>query len=183
MIKNENSYDIVILGAGFGGLGMAAQLKREGIENFVVLERADRVGGVWRDNSYPGAACDTESHLYCYSFYPHLGVSKMYAYRDELLGYLESMVDHFNLKSHIQLNSEVSLAKWNDKDGFWQFEIADGRRVSGRFFVPAWGQLNKPSIPFFKGLSTFTGDYFHSAQWNHEIDLSLIHISEPTRPY
>ena len=171
MNNNASSYDIVILGAGFGGLGMAAQLKREGVENFVILERADRVGGVWRDNSYPGAACDTESHLYCYSFYPHLGVSKMYADRDELLGYLESMVEHFELDSHILLNSEVSLAQWDDKDGLWNFEISDGSQVSGRFFVPAWGQLNKPSIPFFKGLNEFSGDYFHSAQWNHEINL------------
>ncbi|MGC0237730.1 NAD(P)-binding protein [Arthrobacter sp. SD76] len=84
----RTDHDVVVLGAGFGGLGMGAQLKRAGIENFAIFDKGPGLGGVWRDNSYPGAACDTEAHLYCYSFFPHRRVSRMYADRDELMGYI-----------------------------------------------------------------------------------------------
>lgn len=161
----QSTYDIVILGAGFGGLGMAAQLKMQGIDNFIVLERGSRIGGVWRDNAYPGAACDTESHLYCYSFFPHLRVSKMYADRQELLAYMDAMAQHYDVLQHVQLDSELSAARWDESAQRWAFELADGSLLQGRFFVPAWGQLNKPAIPAFKGLEAFAGEYFHSAQW------------------
>jgi cation diffusion facilitator CzcD-associated flavoprotein CzcO len=172
MSTAQKTYDIVILGAGFGGLGMGAQLKRQGIENFIIIERGSRIGGVWRDNAYPGAACDTESHLYCYSFHPHLRVSKMYADRDELLRYMDSMAERYELLQHIQLNSQLSQARWDEQANIWSFELADGRRLAGRFFVPAWGQLNKPAIPTFKGLENFAGQTFHSAQWPANADLS-----------
>ncbi|WP_433861507.1 flavin-containing monooxygenase [Pseudomonas thivervalensis] len=165
------SYEIVILGAGFGGLGMGAQLKMRGIENFIILERGDRIGGVWRENNYPGAACDTESHLYCYSFYPHLRVSKMYADRDELLRYLDAMASRYELMDHISLDTELVRAQWNEEANEWDFELGDGRSLKGRFFVPAWGQLNRPVVPGFKGLDSFAGQYFHSAQWPADIDL------------
>ncbi|AVD89964.1 NAD(P)/FAD-dependent oxidoreductase [Pseudomonas sp. SWI44] len=168
----QKPYDIVILGAGFGGLGMGAQLKMQGIDNFIILERGARIGGVWRDNAYPGAACDTESHLYCYSFHPHLRVSKMYADRDELLNYMDSLANRYALMQHVKLNSELSQANWDEQTNTWAFELADGTQVQGRFFVPAWGQLNKPAIPAFKGLDSFAGDYFHSAQWPEGLDLT-----------
>ncbi|GLK91131.1 flavin-containing monooxygenase [Pseudomonas turukhanskensis] len=168
----KSSYDIVILGAGFGGLGMAAQLKMQGIDNFIILERGNRIGGVWRDNAYPGAACDTESHLYCYSFYPHLRVSKMYADRDELLRYMDTLAEHYALMPHIKLGSELTQARWDETAQHWAFELADGARLQGRFFVPAWGQLNKPAIPAFKGLDNFAGQYFHSAQWPADAQLA-----------
>lgn len=168
----NSSYDIVILGAGFGGLGMAAQLKRQGIDNFIVLERGSRIGGVWRDNAYPGAACDTESHLYCYSFYPHLRVSKMYADRQELLAYMDALVEHYDLLQHIKLGSDLTQARWDESLQRWAFELADGAQLQGRFFVPAWGQLNKPAIPAFNGLDSFSGQYFHSAQWPDNTQLS-----------
>ncbi|WP_297839922.1 NAD(P)-binding protein, partial [Pseudomonas sp.] len=120
----QNPYDIVILGAGFGGLGMGAQLKMQGIDNFIILERGDRIGGVWRDNAYPGAACDTESHLYCYSFHPHLRVSKMYADRDELLRYMDSLANRYELMKHVKLNSELSHASWDEQANTWAFELA-----------------------------------------------------------
>lgn len=167
----QSSYDIVILGAGFGGLGMAAQLKMQGIDNFIVLERGSRIGGVWRDNAYPGAACDTESHLYCYSFYPHLRVSKMYADRQELLAYMDALAEHYQLLQHVTLGSELTQARWDEAAQRWTFELADGEQLQGRFFVPAWGQLNKPAIPAFKGLDSFAGQYFHSAQWPDDAQL------------
>lgn len=168
----NSSYDIVILGAGFGGLGMAAQLKRQGIDNFIVLERGSRIGGVWRDNAYPGAACDTESHLYCYSFYPHLRVSKMYADRQELLTYMDALAEHYDLLQHIKLGSDLTQARWDAGLQRWAFELADGAQLQGRFFVPAWGQLNKPAIPAFSGLDSFSGQYFHSARWPDDAQLS-----------
>ncbi|MDE1165350.1 MAG: NAD(P)/FAD-dependent oxidoreductase [Pseudomonas sp.] len=168
----QSTYDIVILGAGFGGLGMAAQLKMQGIDNFIVLERGNRIGGVWRDNAYPGAACDTESHLYCYSFFPHLRVSKMYADRQELLRYMDTLAAHYDVLPHVKLDSELSEARWDESAQRWVFLLADGSHLQGRFFVPAWGQLNKPAIPAFKGLGNFAGQYFHSAQWPADAHLA-----------
>jgi len=167
----SEQYDIVILGAGFGGLGMGAQLKMAGIDNFVILERGGSVGGVWRDNAYPGAACDTESHLYCYSFNQHLTVSKMYADRKELLSYMVNMVDKYDLASHIRLGTDVVRAAWGPERQQWCFDLRGGGSVAGRFFIPAWGQLNKPAIPPFKGLASFAGAAFHSAQWQADVDL------------
>ncbi|NMV39322.1 flavin-containing monooxygenase [Ralstonia insidiosa] len=170
-VETNGHYKVVILGAGFGGLGMAAQLKQAGIDDFVVLEKRPALGGVWRDNSYPGAACDTESHLYCYSFHPHLRVSALYAGRDELLGYMESLAARFGLDAHLRFNSEIRSAVWDKADRLWRFELADGSRLTARFFVPAWGQLNRPLIPKVPGLSAFKGEYFHSADWRHDVDL------------
>lgn len=171
MNDSTHIYDAIILGAGFGGLGMGAQLRREGFQNFVILERGSEVGGVWRDNNYPGAACDTEAHLYCYSFAPHLRVSRMYAGRDEHLGYLQRLVDTFELGPHLRLNTEVASAEWDQEQGLWSIVSADGSVRLSRVFIPAWGQLNTPQIPSFQGLEHFAGEYFHSAQWDHSVDL------------
>ncbi|MET1089508.1 MAG: NAD(P)/FAD-dependent oxidoreductase [Arthrobacter sp.] len=171
MDHSTQIYDVIILGAGFGGLGMGAQLKREGLDNFLILEKAAAIGGVWRDNNYPGAACDTEAHLYCYSFAPHLRVSRMYAGRDEHMGYLQRLVDTFDLTPQLCLGTEVTDAVWDEHAGVWVIRSADGVERHARFFVPAWGQLNTPQIPAFDGLETFAGAYFHSAQWDHTVEL------------
>lgn len=162
---------ILILGAGFGGLGMGAQLKRRGDNDFAIIEKSSDIGGVWLDNAYPGAACDTEAHLYCYSFFPHLRVSKKYADRNELLGYMRSMVSTYELESHLKLGTEIVSANWNPDRKIWEFEMRDGRRYTARFFVPAWGQLNRPTTPEFEGLDTFGGQRFHSAEWDASVDL------------
>lgn len=171
-VERIEHHEVVILGAGFGGLGMAARMKIAGIDDFVVLEKRPDLGGVWLDNSYPGAACDTESHLYCYSFHPHLRVSAMYAGRDELLNYLNSLATRFNLAEHLRFNSEIRSADWDVSASLWRFELADGSRLTARYFVPAWGQLNRPTIPTIRGLASFKGEYFHSAQWRHDVNLS-----------
>lgn len=172
MDDSTHIYDVIVLGAGFGGLGMGAQLTRDGFDNFVILEQGPGIGGVWRDNDYPGAACDTEAHLYCYSFAPHLRVSRMYAGRDEHMGYLQHLVDTFELGPRLRLNTEVTSAEWDQDAGLWVTRSTDGTVRRSRFFVPAWGQLNTPQIPSFDGLDRFAGDYFHSAQWDHSVDLS-----------
>ena len=161
----------LILGAGFGGLGMGAQLARHGDRDFVILEQAQALGGVWRDNTYPGAACDTEAHLYCYSFFPHLRVSRMYADRDELLGYQRALAQAHDLEAHIVFNTRILSARWSQADKLWGFETSSGQRYSAQFFIPAWGQLNHPLIPAFKGVDRFKGASFHSAQWRDDVDL------------
>lgn len=161
----------IILGAGFGGLGMGAQLVRAGDEDFLILEQADGLGGVWRDNIYPGAACDTEAHLYCYSFFPHLSVSRMYADRDELLGYQNRLADAFGLGAHIRFGTRILRAEWQPRDRRWLFDTSTGQRYSAQFFVPAWGQLNHPLVPDFPGIDRFRGDSFHSAEWRSEVPL------------
>jgi cation diffusion facilitator CzcD-associated flavoprotein CzcO len=165
-------HDVVIVGAGFGGLGMGAQLMRAGIENFVIFDKGPALGGVWRDNSYPGAACDTEAHLYCYSFFPHLRVSRMYAARDELLGYLQRLAAEYELESHLSFNAEVSTAVWDADAALWRFQVAGSGEHTARVFIPAWGQLNSPLIPRFPGLHDFHGDAFHSARWDESVDLA-----------
>jgi len=107
---NFHIYDAVIIGAGFSGLGQGASFKRAGIDNFVILESQERLGGVWRDNTYPGAACDTQSVIYCFSYFLHLNVSKMYAGHEELLGYLEALADKFRLHEHIAYSHAVNSA-------------------------------------------------------------------------
>ena len=169
--RNKKHFRTVILGAGFGGLGMGATLKEAGDDDFIIFEKAAELGGVWRDNTYPGAACDTEAHLYCYSYFPHLRVSRMYADRDELMGYLHRLADHFDLEKHILYNHEITSVSWNEKTNQWEYEVNGKEHFTSTFFIPAWGQLNTPKIPEFKGLSEFKNPIFHSAEWDHSIDL------------
>jgi len=165
-------YDVVILGAGFGGLGMAASLKSANIQSFVILEQEDALGGTWRDNIYPGAACDTESHLYCFAFSYHLGVSRLYARQPELLAYAQRIASQNELEPHIRYGQRVVSADWVENETFWRIGLASGTVVTARIFIPAWGQLNRPFIPTFPGQSNYTGTAFHSARWPRDIDLS-----------
>ncbi|MGK9156186.1 flavin-containing monooxygenase [Acinetobacter radioresistens] len=168
---NSKVIDVAILGSGYGGLGMAAQLRRHGIENFKIFEKASTLGGVWRDNIYPGAACDTQSHIYCFQYFPNLRVSSMYASQEELLDYLNRFATNFELDSRIQYNSEITKATWNSKEQVWDLEIRNSSPVKAKVFVPAWGQLNKPVTPYFKGAENFKGKTFHSAEWHYEVSL------------
>ncbi|MGH3653046.1 flavin-containing monooxygenase [Glutamicibacter sp.] len=167
----QHTYEAIILGAGFGGLGMGAQLKQAGIDNFLIIDRGDSVGGVWRENTYPGAACDTEAHLYCYSFFPHLRVSRMYADREELLKYQQDLAENFGLAEQLRLSTEVAEARWDAKAALWNITCGDGTIHSARVFIPAWGQLNSPSVPHLEGIQDFRGSAFHSARWDHDVQL------------
>lgn len=169
---NQSFYKIVILGAGFAGLGMAAQLKKAGINDFIVLEKKSAIGGVWRDNIYPGAACDTQSHLYCYEFFPHLRVSRLYADQPEFIHYMNELIHEFDLTQHIVLNAEISSANWDEIQLKWDFKINNTIDISAKYFIPAWGQLNTPNIPDFKGFEKFKGQSFHSAQWDKQVSLN-----------
>ncbi|MDY5839385.1 MAG: NAD(P)/FAD-dependent oxidoreductase, partial [Corynebacterium camporealensis] len=171
-MTEKHIYDAVILGAGYGGLGMGAQLRRDGLDNFVILEAADEVGGVWRDNTYPGAACDTQALIYCYSYFLNLGVSRMFAGQDEMLAYLKDMAEEFDLYSNTKLNHRITHAEWIEDDKLWAIETDQGETFYGRVFVGAWGQLSRPKFPNFKGRDKFQGVQFHSATWDHSVDLA-----------
>ncbi|HEX2578053.1 MAG TPA: NAD(P)/FAD-dependent oxidoreductase [Aquihabitans sp.] len=163
---------IAIIGAGFGGLGMAARLRQAGIETFAIHEKADRIGGTWRDNTYPGAACDVPSHLYSLSFAPKADWTRKFPEQAEILDYLEQVVDDFGLRPHVRFGSEVSSATFDEHAGVWHLAFADGTADTVDVVVSATGQLNRPHTPEVAGLETFAGTAFHSARWDHDHDLT-----------
>lgn len=169
--------DAVVVGAGYGGLGAGAQFVRADLKSFVILEKADRIGGVWRDNTYPGAACDTQSVIYCYTYFPHLQVSRLYADGAELRGYLDALAAEFGLAQYIRFGAEVTRAVWNEADALWEISTRTGESYRARAFVPAWGQLGVPFIPEFKGIQNYAGKMFHSAKWDHEIDFTGLRVA------
>lgn len=163
--------DVVIVGAGFGGLCMAIKLKEAGIENFVILEKGDEVGGTWRDNSYPGCACDVQSHLYSYSFEGKPDWSKRYAPWDEIQDYILNCTEKYDLRKYIHFNEEVNGAEFDAATGTWNIRTASGKKLVARHWVIASGPLHVPAIPDIPGLDNFKGKLFHSARWDHDYDL------------
>jgi cation diffusion facilitator CzcD-associated flavoprotein CzcO len=168
---------VAILGAGLGGIGLACRLRAHGIDDFLILEQADSVGGNWSDNTYPGCACDTESHLYCFSFAPNPGVSRLYARQPEILAYVRRIVDEQGLAPFLRLGCTVVEARWDAAARGWVISLADGRLVAARHFVAAWGQLNRPQIPAIAGSADFAGIAFHSARWRHDVPLAGKHVA------
>ncbi|GGY93725.1 flavin-containing monooxygenase [Streptomyces poonensis] len=161
---------VAVVGSGFGGLGAAVRLRREGITDFVVLERADSVGGTWRDNSYPGCACDVPSHLYSFSFAPNPDWPRTFSGQRHIRAYLEHVADVFRLRPHIRFDSEVKLMTWDAERLCWDIETASGR-LSADVVVSAAGPLSDPKVPEIPGLDSFPGKVFHSARWDHDYDL------------
>lgn len=165
-------YQVAIIGAGFGGLAMAIRLLQRHIHNFVILEKSDEVGGTWRENQYPGAACDVQSHLYSLSFAPKTDWSKRYAEAPEIFQYIQDVVQQFNLREYCQFNSEVVHTEYHEKDCVWYVALKDGRQLSCQYLVFASGPLHVPQIPHIKGIEKFQGKVFHSSQWDHQYDLN-----------
>jgi cation diffusion facilitator CzcD-associated flavoprotein CzcO len=161
----------VIIGTGFSGLGMAIELQRQRVD-FVVLEKADDIGGTWRDNSYPGCACDIPSHLYCFSFEPKPDWKHFFSYQPEILAYLQTVTDKYGLRRYIAFDSLVDRGLWDDDEHRWHVFTADGREYVSQFLISGAGALHIPSIPDFEGREEFRGPAFHSAQWDHSVDLS-----------
>ncbi|WP_327355489.1 flavin-containing monooxygenase [Streptomyces sp. NBC_01304] len=162
---------VAVIGSGFGGLGAAVRLRREGITDFVVLERAGAVGGTWRDNSYPGCACDVPSHLYSFSFAPNPDWPRTFSGQERIQEYLEHVADTFRLRPHIRLNSEVKQMRWDAEELRWEIESSSGS-LTADVVVSATGPLSDPKVPDIAGLDTFEGKVFHSARWDHDYDLS-----------
>ncbi|MFF7369425.1 flavin-containing monooxygenase [Streptomyces tricolor] len=161
---------VAVIGSGFGGLGAAVRLRREGITDFVVLERADSVGGTWRDNSYPGCACDVPSHLYSFSFAPNPDWPRTFSGQRHIRAYLEHVTDLFGLRPHIRFGSEVTLMTWDGDHLRWTIETSRGT-LTADIVVSATGPLSDPKIPEIPGLESFPGKVFHSARWDHDYDL------------
>jgi cation diffusion facilitator CzcD-associated flavoprotein CzcO len=162
---------VAIIGSGFGGLGTAIRLKQEGIDDFVVLERAGDLGGTWRDNTYPGCACDVESHLYSFSFAPNPEWSRAFSPQPEIWEYLRHVADQHGVLPHIRYDAEVRDAAWDDDAALWRIDTAAGP-LTASAIVMATGALSDPVIPDLPGLSSFQGRAWHSAQWAHDFDLT-----------
>jgi cation diffusion facilitator CzcD-associated flavoprotein CzcO len=163
---------VVIVGTGFSGLGMAIALKKAGVSDFVILEKAAEVGGTWRENTYPGCACDVRSHLYSYSFEPKSDWTRDFAPQEEILGYILHCVDKYDLRRHIRFNTEVTGAEYDDDRAMWRIETNAGETVQAKALVAGMGPLHLPSIPELPGLERFEGKAFHSAEWDHSYDLN-----------
>jgi cation diffusion facilitator CzcD-associated flavoprotein CzcO len=164
-------HDIAIVGSGFSGLGMAIRLKQAGMNDFVVLERADEVGGTWQANTYPGCACDVPSHLYSFSFAPNPGWTQTYSPQPEIWSYLRRCADEFGIRPHVRLGCAVESATWLAAERRWELETSQGT-IRARVLVAGMGPLTEPRIPDLPGLEAFEGDVFHSARWNHDADLA-----------
>ena len=163
--------DTVIIGAGFGGVCMGAALLRAGQEGFLILEKGQDVGGVWRDNTYPGAACDVPSHLYSFSFAPNPDWSHTFATQPEIHAYLRDCAQRFGLMPHIHFGQAVAQARYDERRGIWALATGDGALLHARIVVTATGLLSRPAMPRIDGLAAFRGAAFHSAQWDHGVDL------------
>ena len=161
---------VVIVGAGFSGLGMAIRLKRDGEEDFLVLERGDRVGGTWSVNTYPGCRCDVPSHLYSFSFAPNTEWSQTYSAQQEIRAYLQNCSERFGIGPHLRAGVEVLSASWREEDALWAIETTAGP-FTASVLVCAMGPLTEPVNPAVPGLDSFTGKVMHSARWDHDYSL------------
>src|SRR5437763_15427377 len=149
--------DVAIVGAGAGGLGLAARLRLQGETSFAIFDRADRIGGTWRDNTYPGAASDVPSHLYSFSFAPNPDWSRRFPPQGEMLRYLERLTDDFGLRAALRLGTEVSGARYDATSRRWRVELAGAGEVEASVLVAACGQLSVPAVPRFDGLDGYRG--------------------------
>ncbi|MCG8671552.1 MAG: NAD(P)/FAD-dependent oxidoreductase [Pseudomonadales bacterium] len=163
--------DVAIVGAGFGGLCMAIKLLEQGNRNFVILEKAGEVGGTWRDNTYPGCACDVQSHMYSYSFEGKSDWSQRYAPWHEIQSYILDCVEKYQLRQYVSFNQEVHEAHFNENSGEWDVTTKSGTKMFAKHVVVASGPLHVPQVPDIKGLDSFKGKIMHSAQWDHDYDL------------
>lgn len=169
-VKNVD-HEIVIVGSGFSGLGAAIKLKEAGRDDFVVLERADGLGGTWRDNTYPGCGCDVPTPLYSYSFAPNPEWSHFYAKQDEIRAYMEDCADRFGVRPHLRFGAEVVGAAWEDDEQRWRIRLAGGKELTARLIIGGVGGLTRPRFPEIEGLEDFAGPLVHSAAWDSSVDL------------
>lgn len=166
----SDDLDAIIIGAGFGGLCAAIKLKEAGFGRLVVLEKADRLGGTWRDNTYPGACCDVPSRLYSYSFALNPNWSRAFSGHAEIRQYMEDVAVRFGVRDRFRFNAEVERADWNG--AAWTVTLKGGETLTAPVLVSGLGQLNRPSFAGIPGREHFKGESWHSARWNHDVDLT-----------
>lgn len=163
-------HQVIILGGGFAGIGAAIKLREAGITDFLLLEKAAELGGVWRENTYPGCACDVPSALYSYSFAPNPEWSRVFAGQAEIKQYLQDVADRHDVLPHVKFGHEAESAGWSDAASCWLIQTAHGE-FRARFVIMACGPMHEPVLPQVPGLDSFSGEIFHSSQWRHDIDL------------
>ncbi len=161
---------VAVVGSGFSGIGSAVRLKQQGIEDFVLLERASSVGGTWRDNTYPGCACDVPSHLYSFSFAPNPDWTHVYGRQPEIRAYLDKVTDDFGVRPYLHLGTDLVAGSWDDRAMLWRLETNRGAFTADAV-ISGCGGLVEPALPDVPGVETFEGEAFHSARWNHDVDL------------
>ena len=166
-----NDTDVAIVGAGFGGVGMAIRLKQEDRDDFVLLERGGDFGGTWRANTYPGCQCDIPSNLYSFSFAPKSDWTRAYPLQEDILEYLRDGARRFGIVPHTQLGCELLDAAWEPRSRRWEIETSTGR-LTARVLVSATGMLSEPYLPRIAGLERFAGTSFHTASWDRDHDLT-----------
>jgi cation diffusion facilitator CzcD-associated flavoprotein CzcO len=164
--------DVLIVGTGFSGLGMAIQLRRAGRDDFLLLEKAAEVGGTWRDNTYPGCACDIPSHLYSFSYELNPHWTRSYSPQPEIYAYLRKVADDHDLRRSIRFGVEVESARWDEETSLWSVTARGGARFECRVLVNGIGALHIPNFPAGLQRERFEGPQFHSAQWRHDVDLT-----------
>jgi len=165
-------FDVAIIGAGFSGLGAAIKLKDQGIDNIVVLEKTGRVGGTWRDNRYPGAACDIPSELYSFSFAPAKHWPRAYSSADDILSYIDDLVARFDLAPLIRFNHAVQGLRFDDQNQVWHLTTKQGEALTARSVIIASGPFTGGKVPAFEGLDGYQGHMIHSADWDHSYDMT-----------
>ena len=170
-MAEDSTYRVVVVGAGFGGLGMAVALEQAGIGDFLIVDKADGLGGTWRDNTYPGAACDVPSRLYSFSSRPGRW-SRRFPPQQEILAYLQSLSAERGFGSRLRLRSGVASAEFDERSALWQLTLDDGERLHANAVVSAVGQLNRPARPDIAGRDDFRGPSWHSARWAHGVALT-----------
>lgn len=163
---------VVIVGSGLGGVGLAVHLKKAGLTNLLIVEQGSDVGGVWRDNTYPGAACDVPSTLYSYSFEKRTKWTQRYAGRAEIQRYVRGVAEKHDLLRHIRFDTTIVSADFDEATGEWVLGTGSGETIVADVFVPATGQLSRPSLPAIPGRDRFAGPTWHSARWNHDFPLA-----------
>ncbi len=171
MNAHDDLIDIAIIGSGFAGLCMAIKLKEAGFTDFFIAEQADSLGGTWRDNHYPGCACDVQSHVYSFSFAPNPNWSRQFAPQAEIRDYLEQCAERFKLAPYLCFGMGLVRAVFDEQQQRWQLTFSNGRQVSARVLVSGMGGLSRPALPDIAGLDSFKGERFHSQQWNHGYSL------------
>ncbi|CAN5274910.1 NAD(P)/FAD-dependent oxidoreductase [soil metagenome] len=165
-------HHVIIIGAGFGGMGVAIQLRRRGIDDLLIIDREDGLGGTWHINTYPGIAVDIASVTYSFSFEPNPDWSRLYAPGAELKAYAEHVADTYDLRRHMCFDTAVTAAAWDEDGSRWLIDTADGQRLSARVLIVGTGFLSQPKFPAIPGLEDFAGTIMHTAMWDHDHDLT-----------
>ena len=164
-------HEVIVVGGGFAGIGAVIKLREAGINDVLLLEKAAELGGVWRENTYPGCACDVPSALYSFSFAPNPLWSRVFAGQAEIKAYLQGVAESYRVLPMVKFQHEVITAAWSDTDACWHLQTNHGE-FHARFVIMAGGPMHEPVLPSVPGLSEFSGDVFHSSRWRHDIDLN-----------